>query len=185
MQQVGCQLTLRDRRAHMVAYGLLFVLLCFQACAAEDAEVAFSPRQGATELVIKAISEAHKSIRVAAYSFTSRPIAQALVEAHRRGIDVRVVLDKSNRNGGYSLANALAQAGIPTRIDGRYAIMHSKYMVIDDSEIELGSFNYTNAAEKNNAENVLIVRRSPALANAYKANWQHLWDESEVVDSRQ
>jgi phosphatidylserine/phosphatidylglycerophosphate/cardiolipin synthase-like enzyme len=62
--------------------------------------------------------------------------------------------------------------------------MHSKYMVIDDDEVELGSFNYTKAAEEQNAENVLVVRHSPALAGAYRANWQRLWDESEDVRAR-
>jgi phosphatidylserine/phosphatidylglycerophosphate/cardiolipin synthase-like enzyme len=70
-------------------------------------EVAFSPKQGVTELVIKAISDAHKSIRVAAYSFTSRPIAQALVDAHRHGIEVMAVLDKSNKTARYSSARGV------------------------------------------------------------------------------
>ena len=161
--------------------GVCLALACPGAEAADDLEVAFSPKQGATELVIKAIAEARKSIRVAAYSFTSRPIAQALVDAHRHGIDVMAVLDKSNKTARYSSATFLANMGIPTRIDSRYAIMHSKYMVIDDDEVELGSFNYTTAAEQHNAENVLVVRHSPKLADAYAANWQRLWNESEDV----
>lgn len=169
---------------HIIGAAALCSVLCYTAHAADDLEVAFSPKQGATELVIKAISEAHRSIRVAAYSFTSRAIAQALVNAHKHGIEVMAVLDKSNKTARYSSATFLANMGIPTRIDSRYAIMHGKYMLIDDDEVELGSFNYTTAAERHNAENVLVVRHSPKLASAYKANWQRLWDESQDVQAR-
>src|ERR1035437_7092396 len=63
---------------------------------AGELEVAFSPNGGATDLVIKVIHSAKTSIRVLAYSFTSAPIAQALVEAHKHGVDVQVVVDKSH-----------------------------------------------------------------------------------------
>jgi len=65
-------------------------------------EVAFSPNGGCTDLVIKVINSAKTSIRVLAYSFTSAPIAKALVEAHKRGVDVQVVVDKSQKSAKYS-----------------------------------------------------------------------------------
>ena len=147
-------------------------------------EVAFSPQAGATELVVKAIAEARKSIRLAAYSFTSKPVAQALLEAHKRGVDVKVVVDKSQASARYSSANFLANVGIPTRIDYRYAIMHDKFIVIDDRNVETGSFNFTSAAENKNAENVLVLRNQPDLAKLYAVQWQKLWDESEAVKAR-
>lgn len=141
-------------------------------------EVAFSPRQGATELIIKAISEAKHSIKLAAYSFTSKPIAEALIGAHKRGVKVQAVLDKSNLTGKYSSATFLHNMGMPTRINSKYAIMHNKFMIIDETNVQLGSFNYTKAAEERNAENVLYIRNNPDLAKAYSNNWQKLWDES-------
>ena len=150
----------RPRWRHSVIRLILY-LSPFLACIAwysnalasdDDQEVAFSPHQGAMELVIKAISEARKSIRVALYSFTSRPIAQALVDAHRHGIEVRAVLDKSNKTARYSSATFLANMGIPTRIDYEYAIMHSKYLVIDDDEVELGIQTPKNSSVGNPAE---------------------------------
>jgi phosphatidylserine/phosphatidylglycerophosphate/cardiolipin synthase-like enzyme len=146
-------------------------------------EVAFSPGGGATELVVKTISEARQSIRVAAYSFTSKPIAQALLEAHKRGIDVRVVLDKSNATARYSSATFLANVGIPTRINHRYAIMHDKFMVVDGDRVETGSFNFTASAEAKNAENVLVLR-DPAVAQRYGKEWERLWEESEDMKVR-
>lgn len=144
-------------------------------------EVAFSPDMGATNLVVKAIDEARHSIRVAAYSFTSKPIAQALLAAHKRGVDVKVVVDKSQAKARYTSATFLANVGIPTRIDYRYAIMHSKFIVIDGVNVETGSFNFTSAAEHRNAENVLVLRNDAAVAKQYADEWARLWDESQPL----
>src|ERR1041384_5566092 len=85
-----------------------------------ELSVGFSPGTDgptAESIVLQAIHDARKSIRVAAYSFTSKPIALALVAVHKRGIDVEIVLDKSQRSARYTSATFTANAGIPTRID--------------------------------------------------------------------
>jgi phosphatidylserine/phosphatidylglycerophosphate/cardiolipin synthase-like enzyme len=153
---------------------------CFSS---PQTEVGFSPDRGATELVVKTIEGAHHTIRVAAYSFTSAPIAKALVAASKQGIDVRnvrMVADKSNATVQYTAATFLANQGVPVRLDYRYAIMHDKFIVVDGATVELGSFNFTAAAEKHNAENVLVLR-DPAVAERYAAEWERLWRESEVI----
>ena len=132
--------------------------------------VRFSPMGGATELVVDAIQRAQRSIHVQAYSFTSAPIARALVDASRRGVHVEVILDKSQRTERYSEADFLAHAGIPVAIDAAHAIAHNKVMIIDDDTVVTGSFNFTKAAEERNAENVLVIR-DPAMAGRYRANW--------------
>ena len=164
---------------------LSFTVLPYSAIASEASiEASFSPNGGGTEAVITLITEAKYTIRVAAYSFTSTPIAKALMEAHKRGVDVRVVLDKSNLSAKYSSATFLANVGIPVRINSQYAIMHSKYIVIDGSTLETGSFNYSSAAESKNAENLLVIRDNQKLADTYLKNWQKLWDESEPYEAR-
>jgi phosphatidylserine/phosphatidylglycerophosphate/cardiolipin synthase-like enzyme len=133
--------------------------------------VYFSPNGGATEAVVKEIREARSSILVQAYSFTSAPIAEALVQAHRRGVAVTVILDKSQRTEHYSAATFLAHAGIPTYIDAAHAIAHNKIILIDDATIITGSFNFTKAAEEHNAENLLVLY-STALYPIYKSNFR-------------
>lgn len=140
-------------------------------------EFAFSPGNESTELVAKVIRSATKTIRLAGYSFTSKPLAEALVAAHRGGVDVQVVLDKSNATAKYSSATFLANAGVPTRIDSKHPIAHSKYMIIDDKTVETGSFNYTKAA-KSNSENVIVFWDSSEIAKTYSANWKLHWDHS-------
>ena len=87
-------------------------------------EVFFSPRGGCTDAVVKALDHATNTVLVQAYSFTSAPIAKALVDAHKRGVKIQVILDKSQHTEKYSSADFVAHAGIPTYIDAKHAIAH-------------------------------------------------------------
>ena len=144
-------------------------------------DVAFSPRGGSLELVLSGINSARESILVAAYSFTSKPLSLALLEAWKRGVKVRVVADEKSNSGRYTAATFLANQGIPVRLNAHYAIMHNKFMVIDGKHVETGSFNYSAAAADKNAENVLVLWDAPNLAARYAAQWQRLWDEAEPL----
>ena len=140
-------------------------------------EVYFSPRDGATEAIVREIGQARSEIRVQAYSFTSAPIAEALLKAHTRGIKVEVILDKSQRTQKYSSSTFLANARIPTYIDAEHAIAHNKIIIIDRSVVITGSFNFTKAAEESNAENLLVIR-SKDVAKPYLDNWLRHRDHS-------
>ena len=141
-------------------------------------EIAFSPRQGANKLIIKNIQTAKTTIKVAAYSFTSKPIAQALIDAHRRGVAISVVLDKSQARDQHSAFKLFQKSGIKTKINNRYAIMHNKFMIIDDQTMQTGSFNYSRSAEEKNAENVLVIHNDPIVISQYAEQWKKLWDEA-------
>ena len=138
--------------------------------------VCFTPGGNCTDLIVRQLGALEKGgeLLVQAYSFTSAPIAQAVVQAFQRGVDVRVILDKSQRTEKYSGATYLANAGIPVVIDERPSIAHSKIMVLNRSLVIGGSFNFTAAAQQRNAEN-LVFMSSRALAAAYVENWQSRW----------
>lgn len=141
-------------------------------------EVAFSPRGGATATIIRAIAEARTSILVSAYSFTSKEIAQALLNAKKRNVIVKIILDKSQISQRYSSSTFFSNQGFNMKIDVKHAIFHNKVMIIDDKTIITGSFNFTKAAEAKNAENVLIIRDNPELARLYTQNWWFHWNQS-------
>jgi hypothetical protein len=157
---------------------ILIVLLGFLASLGHAAEtftpasvvVYFSPNGGATEAVIRELDAAKTQVLMQAYSFTSAPIAKALVEAHKRGVKILAVLDKSNETAKYSAATFLNNAGIQPLIDDQHAIAHNKVMVIDSATILTGSFNFTKAAEAQNAENLLVIKDASELVQAYEAN---------------
>lgn len=144
-------------------------------------EVAFSPNGGCTAATVRFIGEARKSVRLAAYVLTSNPIGKALVDAKKRGVDVRVVVDKEHapkRSGSNSIVNFLAANGIPVRIDTTVRIQHNKVVIVDGHSVQNGSFNFTRAAQTSNAENITIHRGFPELARLFEGNWNHLWAES-------
>lgn len=166
---------------------LVALIACSIFSAHAEVVVGFSPgippQRTAEAVVLDAIASAKHSIHLVGYSFTSKPIAGALVKAKRAGVDVEAVLDRSNLRGKYSGAQFLANEGIPVRIDARYAIMHNKFLVIDGTAVETGSFNYTKAAAEKNAENALWLTGVPELARQYEAEWQRLWAESGPLSS--
>lgn len=133
--------------------------------------VYFSPDGGATDALVREINAARRQILVQAYSFTSAPIAKALVDAHQRGVVVRAILDKSNETAQYTGATFLANAGVPVLVDAKHAIAHNKIMVIDGVTIVTGSFNFTKAAEEKNAENLLILKENSELVQRYTKNF--------------
>ena len=135
-----------------------------------------------TDEIVSAIASAQKSILVQAYGFTSAPIAKALVAAHKRGVEVRVILDKSNLRQGYSSARFLENMGIPTLVDSEHSIAHNKVMVIDDRRVITGSFNFTTSAEERNAENIVFIDDS-TIAAAYTRNWQDHASHSRPVQA--
>jgi len=144
----------------------------------------FSPRGGCTEAVVDENDRAATSILVQAFSFTSAPIDKALVEAHQRGVQVQVILDKSQETEKYSSGDFLLHAGIPTLVDGRHAIAHNKVMILDGNTVITGSFNFTKQAEESNAENLLVIRDA-AIAAEYASNWQQHALHSTPYERRQ
>jgi len=169
---------------------LLIILFFLPSCQPQGPrtlppiEVRFSPKGGCTEAVVREIDAAKSTILVQAYSFTSAPIAKALVDANKRGVDVQVVLDKSQRGEKYTSADFVCNAGIPVSIDAKHNIAHNKIMVIDGATIITGSFNFTKNAEEDNAENLLVIR-SPELAAQYIANWKAHVEHSEPYEGKE
>jgi phosphatidylserine/phosphatidylglycerophosphate/cardiolipin synthase-like enzyme len=170
---------------------ILLLLLLVPACPEPQppgplppVEIYFSPHGGCTEAVVREIDAARSGILVQAYSFTSAPIAKALVEAHKRGVAIEVILDDSQESEKYSSADFLLHAGIPVRIDAKHAIAHNKIMIFDGEVVITGSFNFTKQAEQSNAENLLVIRDKP-IADRYTANWQSHAAHSEPYEKKE
>ena len=147
-------------------------------------DVYFSPKGGTTGAVVSEINAAKKVILLQAYSFTSLPIAKALVNAWKRGVKIEAILDQSQQIEKYSEADFLVHSGIPTYIDAAHAIAHNKIIIIDQSTLITGSFNFTNAAEENNAENLLILKGNKALVARYILNLEQHKEHSEAYKGK-
>jgi len=98
-----------------MAYPLINLL--WEAPSSSEIRVCFSPNGQCTRTIVQAIGESRTSILVMAYSFTSEAIAKALLQAHQRGVSVKVLLDRSQIRGLRSQGKTLFQSGIPVWID--------------------------------------------------------------------
>lgn len=146
----------------------LFVSVHAQA----SIDVYFSPEGGCTDAIVRELKTVKKTLYIQAYGFSSAPIAEAVIEAKSRGVDVGIVLDKSNERQKYTSATYLSNHDIIVMIDYIPRIAHSKVMILDNETIITGSFNFTKAAEHSNVENLLIIRNEPELVKKYIANFK-------------
>jgi len=152
-------------------------LTCGASLAAESQgagtsiEVYFSPKGGCTEAIVKSLKAAQTSVLVQAYWFTSETIAKALVDAHKRGVKVEVILDRSRTEIDNTQADVLVDGGVAVFIDNAHVTAHNKTMLVDGEIVITGSFNFTDQSEEDNAENLLVIR-DKALAEKYTANWK-------------
>ncbi len=150
-----------------------------QLAATGSLEIAFSPNEGAEELVVKLIDSAKYEIRVMAYSFTSAPVVRALLAAKKRGVAISIVADeKSNLSDGgggqkaRAAFGAMSVAGIDVRTTNAFAIAHDKVMIADQRHTLTGSFNFSASAESRNSENVLVNWNNTGLAGIYLKHFQ-------------
>lgn len=171
---------------NFIIWGIISILfaigifLITASVSAEPLSVCFTPGQPCTTEIVTALKDAKKSIYVQAYSFTSLPIAQALIEASQRGVLVYIIGDKREPTERNGMEPILLGAHLPIWIDYKVRIAHNKVMIIDESTVITGSFNFTTAAQYNNAENLLIIQSSE-LAKQYLANWKQRQSVSKKV----
>jgi phosphatidylserine/phosphatidylglycerophosphate/cardiolipin synthase-like enzyme len=163
----------------------LSLLLAFSSVAdatfdAAKVRVLFTPGDNIAASITESIRNAKQSIHVQSFSFTNRAIARALQEVTRHGVDVKVLADKEQfEKGAAFLLRDLKQAGVTVRLDGEHAAAHNKIMVIDGNGahpiVITGSFNFTQAAQKYNAENVLMIHDNRSFAKTFDENWERHW----------
>jgi phosphatidylserine/phosphatidylglycerophosphate/cardiolipin synthase-like enzyme len=154
------------------------------AAAQDGIAVFFSPDGGAAAAIVEQINAARSTLDIQAYVVTSTEIAKAILDAHRRGMKVCVILDKSQHTGRYSSATFLSNEGVPVWIDADHAIAHNKVMLIDDQVLITGSFNFTRKADEANAENLLIIQNKRKLLAAYAKNFERHMADAEPYAAR-
>jgi phosphatidylserine/phosphatidylglycerophosphate/cardiolipin synthase-like enzyme len=122
--------------------------------------------------VVAAIDSAKSEILVQAYSLSSHSVVDALGRAHARRVKVRVILDKAGERERNSSGARLISQRILPQVDEGVATAHNKVMVIDQDTVITSSFNFNYPSQKNNAENLLVIKGHPEVVAAYKKNWE-------------
>jgi phosphatidylserine/phosphatidylglycerophosphate/cardiolipin synthase-like enzyme len=160
-----------NRHIRFATLGTLLLLYFSATASAAQLTPCFTPGEDCVAFIVRNIEAAKSELLVQAYGFTSTPIIQAIGNAKQRGVTVKVILDKSNERGQYTGATYLKNHDVDVLIDDKVAIAHNKVMVIDGAKVITGSFNFTQAAQLKNAENVLLITDDEDIADAYAVNW--------------
>lgn len=138
-------------------------------------ETYFSPDDHPQKRIIELIQGAEDQIKFLAYSFTSDPIAQAMIRCSERGVLVQGVIDTSQLYSEMgSEWERLKKNGVDVRKDGNPEKMHHKFILIDGEIVIMGSYNFTESAEKVNDENVLIIHNA-ALGDIFDEEFQRVY----------
>ena len=138
------------------------------------AEAYFSPGEDCPRAIEGLLRHARRSADVCVFTITDDRLADALIDANRRGVAVRVITDNSKAEDLGSDVDRLERAGMPLRVDRSPFHMHHKFLVVDGQTLLTGSYNWTRGAARDNEEN-LIVTDEPRLVLAFAAAFDRLW----------
>jgi phospholipase D len=141
--------------------------------------VFFTPQDHPGDAVVEAFNGAHRQILAAIYEFTASDIAEALIRAQARHLDVWLIMDQSatrDRGSQYLRLSQALESHLRVRagLNGASGIVHNKFAVVDSMRVLTGSFNWTYSAENRNWENLVIID-SPTLAKAYAQQFHRMW----------
>jgi phosphatidylserine/phosphatidylglycerophosphate/cardiolipin synthase-like enzyme len=138
-------------------------------------EAWFSPDDGVAARLIQLIEGAQSRVDFLAFTFTSDPLAEALLRAAERGVTVRGVIERDQVEAAGTDYDRMRQAGIDVRLDSTPGTMHHKLLLIDGRVLVTGSYNFTRSAEESNDENVVILF-SPAAAGALEPEFAGIYE---------
>jgi phosphatidylserine/phosphatidylglycerophosphate/cardiolipin synthase-like enzyme len=144
-----------------------------------NVEVYFSPEDGVAKHVLQRLAAAKRSIHFMTFSYTSSAIADAMIAQVQAGRAVHGVFERQNAGGTGSAFSRLRQGGVDVLEDGNCYILHHKTIIIDERTVITGSYNFTNSAEKDNDENLVIVD-DPTLARAYLDEFERVYAQAQV-----
>jgi phosphatidylserine/phosphatidylglycerophosphate/cardiolipin synthase-like enzyme len=140
-------------------------------------DVAFAPDSNITGDVVQMITEAQTSVEFLAFSFTSDPLAKALVAANRRGIHVRGVIENQNARGSGAELGTFQAAGLDVLADGNCYLLHDKVFIVDGKRVVTGSFNWSANAQEANDENTITVDNA-WFAQRYQQEFQRIYQQA-------
>ncbi len=144
--------------------------------------VVFGPEDGGIKRLVELVNSAEESIRFMAFSFTHDELGEAMQDAAQRTGDVQGIFETRSSKTVYSeLGRLHCESVADVRRDGNSRTFHHKAIVVDGHTVATGSFNFSNNANENNDENLVIVE-SAELAAMYLAEFEQRWGEAKVSD---
>lgn len=140
--------------------------------------VFFSPHGGCDQAIIQLARSAQMYLHAACYKFSLDSVADELIAAPKRGVTVRVILDRTEADQTWCPATRLAAAGIAVPVNSHSGLMHHKFLVADGKSVASGSFNWTKAAVQTNDENLVVFCDESAVASTFAVQFDKMWNDA-------
>jgi len=165
---------MRTKQGIIIVFCIIFFSISVHG--AEILGIYFAPDKQAHKPIIALYDGAEKSIHLAIYSLTKDEFAEALIRAHKRGVEVKVLIDRIQAAGKHADDEMLENAGVPLRRSKGSGLMHNKFAVIDGIIIYTGSYNHTAGATERNDENYIIIKDKD-IAETFERQFQKIWEK--------
>lgn len=136
-------------------------------------ETCFASESRCADRIVATIGQSQRSVRFLAFSFTSDPIAQAMLDRRANGVALSGIFETTGSDTAFSEYGKLKKAGVEVYTDGNPYVMHHKVIIIDERIVIFGSFNFSDNANTQNDENLLIVE-NPEIARAFLAEYDRI-----------
>ncbi|MGV3586026.1 MAG: phospholipase D-like domain-containing protein [Adhaeribacter sp.] len=148
----------------------------FRSSPKTTSQAYFSPGETCLNAIISGINKAQRSLKICVFTISDDRITRAILQAHRKGIQVKILTDNEKLFDKGSDIRELAQVGVPVRIDNSPNHMHHKFAILDDKTVLTGSYNWTRSAALYNHEN-LITSGDTNLVKDFGHEFDRLWAE--------
>ncbi len=159
----------------LVKYGMVVLSLSVQHNSWAEVKPYFSPSLECENHVVAFLQSATKTVDIAIYSLNNKNITAAIRNIDRKKIRLRILADKLQASQKSSTVTQLHEEGFDIKVNSKHRIQHNKFIVVDGNKFMTGSFNFTEAASKNNAENCVFITNEAKTAKEYSANFEELW----------
>ncbi|MBU4314576.1 MAG: DUF1669 domain-containing protein [Actinobacteria bacterium] len=164
----------RNTKYSILAFFVIVFSITMSISTLAKTEVYFSLSDNPQKAIIKNINQSQAFINIAMYVFTDKEIAIPLIDAQKRGVKVRVYLDRSQIESSYSVSRFLVQKEIKVRISSNNYIMHNKFAIIDNRILLTGYYNWTFSANNRNDENLMVID-DPEIIEIFQNQFVNLW----------
>ena len=140
----------------------------------EKSAAYFSPGESCQQAIINQLNQTQRVAKICVFTISNDQIAEAILAAHSRGVDIRIVTDNDKAFDLGSDINKFFKEGLVVKIDDTANHMHHKFMVSDDQVLLTGSYNWTNSAARYNQENI-VVTTDAKLVKSFLSEFEKLW----------
>ena len=138
----------------------------------------FSPGEACRAVIVNQIKTAVRQLQICVFTISDDHITDAIITAHKRGMDIRVITDNDKSLDQGSDIELLARQGVAVKMDRTSNHMHHKFMIMDGKALITGSYNWTRSAALYNHENILLTQDA-GVVKSFLKQFGQLWNEME------